>query len=65
MRYFVLALVALILFSLGSALFFLIKDQGRSKRTVKMLAVRVALSITLFIILMASYKFGFITHKLG
>jgi formate/nitrite transporter FocA (FNT family) len=65
MRYFVYAILALILLSLGSALVFLIRDQGKSKRTVKMLAIRVGLSITLFIVLMASYKLGFITQKIG
>jgi formate/nitrite transporter FocA (FNT family) len=64
MRYFVLAIVALILISLGSALVFLVRDKGQSKRTVKMLTLRVALSIALFIVLMASYKLGFITQRL-
>lgn len=64
MRYFVLAVVALILISLGSALVFLVRDKGQSTRTVKMLALRVALSIGLFIVLMASYKLGFITQRL-
>lgn len=64
MRYFVLAILALILISLGSALVFLVRDQGQSKRTVKMLALRVALSIGLFIVLMASYKLGLITQRL-
>jgi formate/nitrite transporter FocA (FNT family) len=64
MRYFVIAMLALILLSLGSALYYLLKDRGQSMRTVKALAVRVGLSITLFLILMASYYFGFITDKI-
>ncbi len=64
MRYFVIAMIALILLSLGSALYYLMKDRGQSMRTVKALALRVGLSITLFIILMASYYFGFITDKI-
>ena len=64
MRYFVIAMLALIVLSLGSALFYLVKDRGRSMRTVKALAVRVGLSITLFLILMASYYFGFITDRI-
>lgn len=64
MRYFVITMLALILLSLGSALYYLLKDRGQSMRTVKALAVRVGLSITLFLILMASYYFGFITDKI-
>jgi formate/nitrite transporter FocA (FNT family) len=64
MRYFVIAMLVLILLSLGSALFYLVKDRGQSTRTVKALTLRVAFSIALFLILMASYYFGFITGKL-
>ena len=51
--------------SLGSALFFMVRDQGKSNRTVKALAVRVALSLTLFILLMAGYYFGWIPQKIS
>jgi hypothetical protein len=64
MRYVVLTLIVLILASLGSALFFLVRDQGRSTRTVKALAVRVALSLGLFLLLMLGYKLGLITERL-
>lgn len=64
MRYFVIAMLALIVLSLSSALFYLVRDRGQSMRTVKALAVRVGLSITLFLILMASYYFGFITDRI-
>jgi hypothetical protein len=50
----------LILSSLGVALFFLMRDKGQSHRTVHALAMRVALSITLFLILLGSYKMGWI-----
>ncbi|MFO1205873.1 MAG: twin transmembrane helix small protein [Burkholderiales bacterium] len=56
----VLALVALIFVSLASGLYYLIKDQGTSERTVKALTWRVALSVALFVLLMAGYYFGFI-----
>ncbi|MCG6874690.1 MAG: twin transmembrane helix small protein [Betaproteobacteria bacterium] len=64
MRYFVIGMLALIVLSLGSALFYLVKDRGQSMRTVKALAVRVGLSLALFLILMASYYFGFITDRI-
>ena len=64
MKVIVLIFVALILLSLGSALYYLIKDRGGSNRTVKALTWRVALSITLFVLLMLGFHFGFITSKL-
>jgi Protein of unknown function (DUF2909) len=50
----------LILASLASALFFLMKDKGKSNRTVKALAFRVGFSITLFILLLIAYQLGWI-----
>jgi cytochrome bd-type quinol oxidase subunit 2 len=50
----------LILASLGSALFFLMRDKGKSDRTVQALAMRVGLSITLFLLLLGAYKMGWI-----
>lgn len=48
--------------SLFSALFFLFKDKSGSDRTVKALTFRIGLSITLFILLLVSYRLGFIGH---
>lgn len=64
MRILVFAIIGLILASLGSALFFLVRDKGQSTRTVKALAVRVALSLALFLLLMIGYKLGFIPGRL-
>ncbi len=50
----------MILGSLGSALFFLMRDKGKSNRTVHALALRVGLSITLFLLLMAAHYLGWI-----
>ena len=63
MRIIVIALLVLIVASLGSALFFLFADKSGSKRTVKALTVRISLSILLFAILMAGYYFGLIGNK--
>ncbi len=60
MRIFVIAMLVLIVGSLGSALWFLIRDKGTSERTVKALTVRISLSIGLFLLLMAGYYFGVI-----
>ncbi|HYP66672.1 MAG TPA: twin transmembrane helix small protein [Thiobacillaceae bacterium] len=60
MRFFVIGIFLLILFSLGSALYYLVHDKGGTDRTVKALTLRISLSLTLFLILMASYYFGLI-----
>jgi hypothetical protein len=53
-------MLVLIVGSLASALWFLIRDKGSSTRTVKALTVRISLSIGLFLLLMAGYYFGLI-----
>jgi O-antigen/teichoic acid export membrane protein len=64
MRVIVLLFIAFILFSLFSALYYLLKDKGRSTRTVKALTVRVVLSIALFVLLLLSFQFGLIGPRL-
>ena len=64
MKIIVILFIVLILASLGSALYFMVKDKGTSTRTAKALTWRVALSITLFALLMLGYHFGFITTRL-
>ena len=49
-----------ILFSLGSALVYMIKDKGQSDRTVKALTLRVGFSIGLFVLLFVLYALGVI-----
>ncbi len=63
-RIVVYVLIALILASLASALVFVFRDRSGSKRAVKVFALRVALSIVLFMFLMAGFYFGFIPGKL-
>ena len=58
MRLVVIAFLAIIVLSLGSALFYLIRDKGKSDRTVKALTVRVGLSLALFVLLMLGHYFG-------
>ena len=50
----------LIIASLGSALLFLMRDKGKSNRTVYALALRVGLSILLFALLLISHRLGWI-----
>jgi hypothetical protein len=53
----------LILSSLGLALVFLMRDQGKTNRTVNALALRVAFSIALFLLLLLAYYFNWIQPK--
>ncbi|MES2069033.1 MAG: twin transmembrane helix small protein [Pseudomonadota bacterium] len=50
----------LIIFSLGSALVYMMKDKGKSNRTVKALAFRVGFSISLFILILIANRLGWI-----
>lgn len=57
----VILFMLIIVSSLGSGLYFLIRDAGKGKRTVQALTWRIALSLTLFILLLLGFKFGIIT----
>ena len=62
MRIVVILFLVFILGSLGSSLYFLYRDRGNgSTRMVKALTLRVGLSILLFVLLMAGFRFGLIT----
>ena len=63
MRYVVVLMLSRIIASLGSGLYFVMRDHGNSKRAVKALAIRVGLSMLLFLMLMASYYFGLIPGR--
>ncbi len=56
-------LLLLVLVSLFSGLYFMYKDKGNSKRVVKALTIRVALSITIIVIVIASYFLGLIPPR--
>lgn len=52
-----------ILTALGSALVFLLRDKGSTNRTVNALTVRVALSVTLLVIIWFSWWMGWIQPR--
>lgn len=60
MKYIIIAALLLIIASLGSALYFLYHDKGHGTRMVKALAIRVALSASLLIFIVVSYRLGWI-----
>lgn len=56
----VILLLGLIFFSLGSALYFLMRDRENSERIVRALTWRIGLSILLFVFLIFAYAMGWI-----
>ena len=60
MRYVVIVAFVLIVASLTSALVFMMKDRGKTDRTVMALALRVGFSIALFLSILVAYKLGWI-----
>ena len=56
----IVLLLAIILISLASGLIFLVRDKGKSDRTVKSLTLRIVLSIALFILLFIGFATGLI-----
>jgi hypothetical protein len=59
-RVLVILLLLAIVGSLFSGLFFLYRDRGEGVRTVKMLTLRIGLSIMLFLMLLIGFRFGII-----
>ncbi len=61
MQFIVILVLVAIVVSMASALFFMYRDAGKgSNRMFKALALRVGLSVGLFICLMVAYKLGYI-----
>jgi cytochrome bd-type quinol oxidase subunit 2 len=60
MKVFIGIALAGILAALGSALLFLLRDQGTTNRTVNALTVRVALSVALLLVIWFSWWMGWI-----
>jgi hypothetical protein len=54
-KIFILVIMLIILISLFSGLLFLVRDDGKSKRTVKALTWRIALSLGLFVFLIIAF----------
>ena len=62
MKSIVILLLAAIVISLGSGLFFLTKDRQDSTRMLKALKIRVALSVVLIVFLVSAFYFGWLTE---
>jgi hypothetical protein len=61
----IIIVMLIILFALGSSLVFLVRDEGKTTRTVKALTWRIGLSVVLFLFLFLAFALGWITpHSL-
>ncbi|MBX3616186.1 twin transmembrane helix small protein [Nitrosomonas sp.] len=56
MKIFAITLFVIIVYSLGSALYYMFKDKGNSTRMVKSLSIRIGLSLFLFIVMMIATR---------
>lgn len=56
----VVGFLALIVYNLGAGLYYMLTDQGTSKRTVNALTRRIALSVLLILLVVAGIATGFI-----
>ncbi len=64
MKIVILILLAAVVASLFSGLYFVYKDKGQTNRAVISLTIRIVLSVLVFAILMISYYFGWIPGRL-
>lgn len=59
-RLIILAGLLAIVLSLGSALVYLVRGKGDSKKMARALTIRVGLSVLLFVLLMLAWSLGWI-----
>ena len=62
-RILIFVLFAAIVVSLGNALYHLSSGKGDSRKMLRALTVRIALSIALFVLLMIAWRLGLITPR--
>jgi len=60
MKWIVPIVLLMIVFSLGSALYYMMKDRGNSSRMVRSLMLRIGLSVALFLGILLAHYFGLI-----
>jgi len=60
MKWVIPVVLLMIVASLGSALYFMMKDRGNSSRMVRSLMLRIGLSLVLFMGILVAYHFGLI-----
>lgn len=60
MKWIIPIVLLMIVFSLGSALYYMMKDRGNSSRMVRSLMLRIGLSVALFLGILLAHYFGLI-----
>ncbi len=60
LKFLIVAVLLAIVASLGSGLFFLLRDGSDSRRMVKALTLRITLSVALFVLLLIAWANGLI-----
>lgn len=60
MKWIILVAFALIIGSLGSALYFMMRDHGRTRNMARALAWRVGFSVALFVFILVAHQMGWI-----
>ena len=60
MKIIIVIAFVLIIASLGSAMVFLIRDKGKTRNTVRALALRVGFSVALFVFILIAHQLGWI-----
>jgi len=61
----IILFLLIILYSLGSAFVFMVKDQGKGERTLHRLMWRIGLSLFLLLLLYVMYQMGWIEPSGG
>ncbi len=64
-KFFIILFLLVILYSLASSFFFLVRDKGQSDRTVQRLTWRIGLSLLLFVLLWVAHSLGWIKSNGG
>jgi hypothetical protein len=66
LNFIVLALLGAVVFSLGSAMVYLVREPHGSKKTVRALTWRIGLSLAVFLLLVIGYLTGLLEpHGIG
>jgi hypothetical protein len=60
MKIFLIIVLLFIIFNLAMAMFYMIRDKGQGKNTVRFLTVRIAVSFGLFLLIILALKMGWL-----
>jgi hypothetical protein len=60
MKVLIVIILLFVIYSLGQAMYYMIKDKGQGNNTVRFLTVRIAVSFALFLFIILSLKMGWI-----